>query len=146
MNDKSEDLTIAQHLEQITPKSLDDIIRTNRDKARMYLSTEAELAALQGPIPIGLVKGKISHWSFITFFLTKKSWAGVYLTGFNAAENSSWMTSMVTAISGTAVLTRSGSIYILVGEPSAEQDLPFICATLNGWGVGQDFGVPPLFF
>ena len=146
MNDKSEDLTIAQQLEQITPKSLDDIIRTNRDKARLYLSTGAELAALQGAIPIGLVKGKISHWSFITFFLTKKNWAGVYLTGFNAAENSSWMTSMVTAISRTAVLTRSGSIYTLVGEPSTEQDLPFICATLNLWGVGPDFGVPPLFF
>lgn len=146
MTNKSEDLAIVQQLEQITPKSLDDIIRTNRDKARMYLSTEAELAALQGAIPIGLVKGKISHWSFITFFLTEKNWAGVYLTGFNAAENSSWMTSMVTAINGTAVLTKSGSIYIFDGEPSTEQDLPFICATLNLWGAGQHFGVPPLFF
>ncbi|MBI5922079.1 MAG: hypothetical protein HY847_10605 [Betaproteobacteria bacterium] len=137
---------ILQQLQEITPKSLDDIIRTNRDKAKLYLSTEAELTALQGPMPIGLVKGNISHWSFITFFLTQKSWAGVYLTGFNEAENSSWMTSAVTAINRTAVLTRSGSIYILVGEPSTEPDLPFICATLNGWGVGQHFGVPPLFF
>lgn len=137
---------IVQQLKEITPKSLDDILRTNRDQARLYLSTEAELAALQGPIPIGLAKGNIGHWSFITFFLNKTNWAGIYLTGFNEAENSSWMTSMVTAICDSAVLTTSGSIYILVGEPTTEPDLPFICATLNGWGVGQNFGVPPLFF
>lgn len=144
MKDVSE--SIVQQLEIITPKSLDDIIRRNREKAKMYLSTEAELAALQGPMPIGPVKGRITHWCFVTFFITGENWAGVSLTGFNAAENSSWMTSVVTAISGDAVLTKSGSIYILVGEPTTEPDLPYICATLNSWGVGQLLGVPPFFF
>lgn len=144
MNDVPE--SIVQQLEMITPNSLDDIIRTNREEAKLYLSMEAELAALRRPIPIGPVKGRITHWCFVTFFVTGESWAGVSLTSFNAAENSSWMTSVVTAISGTTVLTKSGSIYILVGEPTTEPDLPYICATLNSWGVGQRLGVPPFFF
>jgi len=66
-----------QNFSPFCAHTLDDIIRTNRDKARMCLSTEAELAALEGSIPIGPIKGKITHWSFITFSLTEKNWAGV---------------------------------------------------------------------
>lgn len=70
----------------------------------------------------------------------------IYLTGFNDAERSSWMTSLVVAIDGDAVATKSGSLYKLKGDKSEILDLPYICATLNGWGVGQLFGVPPFFF
>lgn len=146
MESNSRNATLAQQLERIIPKSLDDIIRTNRDKARLYLSTEVELAALRGPIPIWPVKGRISHWCFISFFLTEEHWACVNLTGFNEDEQSSWMTSQVMAISGSAVLTRSGSIYTLAGESSTEPDLQHICATLNLWGVGQHSDVPPFIF
>jgi hypothetical protein len=137
---------IAQQLEKITPTSLDDVIRTNKDRARLYLSTEAELAALQGTISNGTVTGEIADWCFITFALSESQWSGVSLIGFNEAEHSSWMTSMVIAINDSTVLTKSGSTYTLVGESSTEPDLFHICATLNHWGLGQRLGVPPIFF
>ena len=34
------DESLKQALEPLMPKSLDDIIRSNREKARLYLSTE----------------------------------------------------------------------------------------------------------
>lgn len=138
--------TVEQQLERMMPTSLDDVIRTNRDAVKAYLSTDAEIAALKGAVPIQYVKGEISHWAFITFFITKKALPMVYLTGFNAAERSSWMTSLVVAIDGDAVATTSGSVYKLVGKKSEELDLPFICATLNGWGAGKLLGVPEFFF
>lgn len=133
-------------LDQLMPTSLDDIIRSNRDRMRLYRSTDDELNALRMPLPTSRDKGVISHWCFITIAQLGEVSPQVCLTGYNAAERSSWMTSQVTGISGNAVATRSGSLYLLEGESSTELDLPFICATLNGWGIGQHFGVPAFFF
>lgn len=137
---------VVQQLEQMIPKSLDDIIRTKRDQVKAYLTTTAEIEALKGIVPIQFVKGELSNWAFITFFLTKKGLPMVYLTGFNSAERSSWMTSLVVAIDGDAVATKSGSVYKLKGDKSEILDLPYICATLNGWGLGRTLGVPQFFF
>jgi hypothetical protein len=136
----------AYPLQQIMPNSLDDIIRTNRDKVKAYLSTDSEIEALKGSIPITFIKGELSDWAFITFFMTATGLPMVYLTGSNEAERSSWMTSLVVAIEGDAVATTSGSVYKLKGDKSDTLDLPCICATLNSWGVGQKLGVPPFFF
>lgn len=138
--------TVKEQLEQLMPKSLDDVIRTHRDRMKAYLSTDAEIAALKGPVPIQYVKGEISDWAFITFFLVQNGLPMVYLTGSNLAERSSWMTSLVVAIDGDAVATKSGSLYKLKGDKSELLDLPYICATLNGWGIGRLFGVPAFFF
>lgn len=137
---------VAQQLEQMTPKSLGDIICTNRDQVKAYSSTDAEIAALKGAIPIQPIKGELSAWAFITFFLTKQGLPMIYLTGFNEAERSSWMTSLIVAIDGDVVATTSGSVYKLKGDKSDILDLPYICATLNSWGVGRLLGVPPFFF
>ena len=137
---------IAQQLEQMIPKSLDGIICTNRDRVKAYLSTNAEIEALRGGVPIQAVTGELSDWAFITFFLAKQGLPMIYLTGFNEAKSSSWMTSLVVAIDGDAVATKSGSLYLLKGDKSEILDLPYICATLNGWGVGKKLGVPPFFF
>ncbi len=138
--------TLKQQLEQILPKSLDDIVRTNRDKMRIYVSTDEELAALRASVPIQPVKGVITEWNFITLFLVESSSPMVYLTGVNRAMRSSWMTSLVVGIDGDAVATNSGSLYKLSGDRSDQLDLEYICATLNLWGIGQHFGVPPFFF
>ena len=140
------DESLKQALEPLMPKSLDDIIRSNREKARLYLSTEAALDALPAPVPPGPITGTLSAWAFITTYFTDPGVAMVNLTGFNDAENASWMTSQVMAIDGDRVFTRSGSHYRLEGERSDILDLPYICATLNSWGVGQRLGVPPFFF
>ena len=137
---------ITEALIDIRPKSLDDIVRKNRDKLRIYASTEEELRALHAPVPIQAATGVISHWSFITLFFAESKKPVIHLHGYNAAERSSWMTSIVVATQGNVVATRTGSLYILEGERSEEQDLAYICATLNMWGVGQGFGVPALIF
>ena len=133
-------------LDQLMPESLDEIIRTNRDRMRLYRSTGAELDALRTLVPAAIVKAVISHWCFISISQPGEAAPQVCLTGYNLAERSSWMTSQVMGISRNAVATRSGSVYLLDGEKSDELDLPFICATLNHWGIGQHFGVPPFFF
>jgi len=138
--------SITRQLEQIEPKSLDDIIRTNRDMVKAYLSTDVEIEALKRPIPIAFVRGELFDWAFITFFMTENELPMIYLTGFNRAERSSWMTSLVVAIEGDVVATTSGSVYKLKGGKSDKLDLHHICATLNGWGVGQKLGVPQFFF
>lgn len=133
-------------IKALIPKSLDDIIRKNRDQLRAYLSTAAELEALRESIPVVHVKSEISHWAFITFRFTTSGMSPVYLTGYNLRGRCSWMTSHVIAIDGDLVATKSGSTYRLVGEKSDDLDLLHICATLNTWGVGQKYGVPEFFF
>lgn len=140
------DQGIADALRAMLPTSLDDIIRINKDKVKAYPSTDIEIEALKGSIPIKFIKGELSNWVFITLFLTAKELPLVYLTGYNKTERSSWMTSQVVAIEGDLVATKSGSVYKLKGDKSDKLDIPFICATLNGWGVGQQLGVPSFFF
>jgi len=137
---------IALQLNQLMPASLDDIIRLNRNMAKLYLSTAAEIDALRASLPIQAAKATISNWSLITMFFTKRGEAMVYLTGFNEEERCGWMTSMVTAFDGDALLTKSGSLYRLKGDPTDRPDLPLICATLNAWGAGRMLGVPKFFY
>ena len=137
---------ITETLIDIHPKTLDDIVRKNRDKLRIYASTEEELGALHAPVPIQAVTGVISHWSFLTLFFVELKQPAIHLHGYNAEERSSWMTSAVVGIHGNAVATRSGSLYMLDGEQSDEEDLEYICATLHSWGLGPKFDVPPFFF
>lgn len=138
--------SLADAIARLIPESLDQILRVNRDRARLYESTPEELAALQRPVERGFPKGVISNWCFITFLIVETNEPMVNLVGYNAEERSSWMTSLVVGIDGDAVETKSGSLYLLDGPRSTEFDLPFICATLNSWGLGQMFGVQKFFF
>ena len=137
---------VVREIEKMVPASLDEVFRTNRHKGSLYLSTEKELAALKRPVHIGPVKAKISRWCFITFLQKESQTVSTMLAGYNETEQCSWMTSEVMAIDGRTILTRSGSIYALAGKPTTKPDLPHVCATLNSWGIGQHFGVPPFFF
>lgn len=138
--------TLANELEQILPKALEEIIGANRDKAKIYFSTDNELESLRSPMVFGTFKAPISHWSFITLQIVDSQASFVYLVGFNPDENSSWMTSFVTGINNRLVNTQSGSLYELVGDRTSDPDLEYICATLNLWGLGAQLGVPPIFF
>ena len=140
--------TTEATLKSMVPSSLDDVIRKNRDKVCAYVSTDEELRVLRGPVPIRRAKGEISNWNFVSFHFVEKQDTCVYLVGFNAAESSSWMTSMVMAVGDGVVATASGSLYLLAGEKGSNDDLdlPFICATLNAWGLGPHLGIPAFFF
>lgn len=133
-------------VDQLRPKSLDDIIRFNRDEARLYMSTAAELHALGSSRPPRAPRAVIAEGAFITMYFANPGVAMVYLTGLNETEHCSWMTSEVMAINGDAVFTRSGSCYRLRGRRSDRPDLLHICATLHLWGVGRRFGVPNIFY
>lgn len=65
--------SLVQTLEQLVPQSLDDIIRLNRDKAQLYLSTNDELDVLRGPVVLEMPKARISHWAFITMHLLEET-------------------------------------------------------------------------
>lgn len=133
-------------IRDMIPSSIDDILRVNRHQARMYLTPPEELAALGGDISMRHAKGHITNWCFVSFHAIEHDIKVVYLTGYNRGERANWMTSMVTAIAGRAVLTKSGSLYVLEGAASDQPDLLHICATLHAWGIGPRFGVPHIFY
>lgn len=137
---------LKEALEYLLPKSIDDVLRENRQEARLYLSTPEELAVLVGDIEMHHVKGNISDWCFVSFQIMATGQVGVFLVGHNNEERAAWMTSSVTTIAGKAVMTRSGSLYVLDGEPTTEPNLLHICATLHAWGAGQHFDVPHIFY
>lgn len=134
--------SLAHTVERLVPQSLDDIIRLNREKAQLYLSTNEELDILRGPVVTGATKALISNWAFITMHLSECGSNFVYLVGCNQTERCSWMTSFVTGIDDRTIMTKRGSLYELVGEGNSDVDLPHICATLHHWKLGAFLGVP----
>ena len=67
------------------------------------------------------------------------------LFGTHVEKGGTYSTSSLVARRGNRFLTRSGSIYEVVGEPSLEPDLPYVCGWLNYLGVGEVLGVLPIF-
>lgn len=137
---------LEDKLTQLLPQSLDDIIRSNRDKAELHFSTDEEINPLCGPTIGGPIKGRIANWAFITFRIAETQQNLVYLVGFNQTENCTWMTSVVTGIRNGKVTTARGSIYELVGDSTLDIDLMHICATFHLWGVGPYLGIPHVFY
>jgi len=134
-------------LEAWMPKSLDDIIRKNREHFQLYDSTEEELAALEQTREIvGSPTGTLSSWGFITLRGPKASY--VHLVGIHIEKQCDWMTSPILAVSPDRqqAWTRSGSRYVLSGPRTTEHSLSNICAVLNTWGHGPQLGVPEFFF
>jgi hypothetical protein len=138
--------TLEEQLKQLLPKSLDDIIRTNRDKVQLYFSRDDEIEALRRPLLDGQIKAQVSDWAFITLHFSESQDSLTYLVGFNQTAHCGWMTSFVTGIGHGMVTTKSGSIYELVGASTQDVDLVHICATLHKWGVGQSLVVPHIFY
>jgi hypothetical protein len=139
---------IKAAIEALVPKSLDDIIRKNRDRAQIYLSTPGELAALAAPGLIvdrqASIKGVLREWSFVTLKVGRVP--GVILMGHNVTVGQSWGTSVVAGIADDLVRTRSGSLYRVDGPSTDQPDLLHLCAMLWTWGVGESLGVPHIFY
>lgn len=138
--------TLEEQLTQLLPRSLDDIIRANRDKVQLYFSRDDEIDALRHSLLEGRIKAQVSDWAFITLNFSESQDSLVYLVGFNQTEQCSWMTSFITGIGHGKVATKSGSIYELVGASTLDVDLLHICATLHQWSVGRSLGVPHIFY
>jgi hypothetical protein len=140
-------------LERDIPKSLDDIVRSNRDRVSFGLATEAEIAALPenvGPSPPTDV---IDVWHLIS--LRERGGdavetVSVHLLGWSQVRRMSWIMSAVVALdrNRNQARTRSGTRYDLGtpghGEPGLELRL-LVCRALNMWGLGKALNVLDVF-
>lgn len=142
-------------LEDLTPKSLDDIVRKNRQSCSIHLTADEDLAALTRSIIADEsdIKDEIDDWRVVCYHRTPELGGKAHLLiGHALRANCSWVTSSISAIDPGAGLatTRSGSIYRLHG-PRGEYEPPTdhlmcLCALLHTWGSGSTLGVPYFFF
>lgn len=142
-----------QVMDEIRPKSLDDIIRANRDKCSLSLSTKEELAELPSIVEIMAdpkpVHARLNGWYFVCL---KQNDAKLhFLTGFHEAQDCIWATSVIVALDleHDHALTKSGNIYQLgtkgEGDPG-QVILSHICFQFYNWGIGKRLGVPRIFY
>lgn len=143
---------LVQHIDDLIPKTLDDIIRKNRELMELGLSTPDEIRALQAEVQQGLpIKDMIDDWHLISLRSKQSGDVKILLLGQSQKENIAWMTSLIVRIDLTqsVIVTQSGSLYGLgsqgAGEPSRGQ-LIHVCATLHKWGSGEFLGVPHFFY
>lgn len=144
MNEK-----LAASIEDLIPKSLDDIIRLNRDKAQLRLTTDEEILELYHDITPGNPKDIIDDYSLIT--LVSESLTQVFLLGDVRRTGIQRITSVVLQIDADRQLltTKSGSLYQLgtpsPGLPDAHQ-LMCVCAAFHSWKFGAVLGVSHFFY
>lgn len=146
---------IKQVINELIPKSLDDIIRSHRDQCSLSLSKSDELDELPMIAEVVVnqksISAKLNNWRFVCLENIGNGTKAHILTGTHEAQNRVWGTSVIVAIDlehGLA-LTRSGSIYQLgtKGEGEPEIDiLMHICVQLHQWGIGEMLGVPHVFY
>lgn len=152
MQDKPEKDILVKSIDVLIPKTLNDVIRKNRELVELCLSTDEEIRALNGEIRnVELVKGIIDDWRLVSLRAKRSGSGQMVLVGHSRTENAPWLTSAIVRIDPTQnyILTKSGSLYELGsqgnGEPPRLQ-LIHICATLHRWGSGELLGVPHFFY
>lgn len=143
---------VARVLEEMMPRNLDDIIRANRNLAKLRLTSAEEVMALHAQIQPGPAKGRMENWRFITLSVPMgPEPVQVMLLGDQHTGHGPRISSLVRQIDldRQLVVTNSGSLYELgqpgEGEPP-ELHLLTICSAFHGWGMGRALGVPPFFF
>lgn len=147
----SEHLTDA--LEALIPKSLDDVIRRNRDAASLRLTTDKELFELYESIIPGPLKETIEDWRFISLQLQTpdRSATLTFLLGNRLSNGNPRITSDVIKVDldRGLVVTKSGSLYKLgtkgVDQPPFE-GLVMICSAFHSWGFGEALGIPNFYY
>ncbi len=146
------DRSVEEQLRALIPKSLGDVIRVDRDECRLALATDDELRGLAAAVSDAHCRHVLTHWQIVVIHLAMRGDAAVsspHLTGRVRETGQSWMTSKVIGIDEEKGMVQTqNSRYRVLGSRVAESelDLPYICATLNYWRIGQLFGVPAFFF
>ena len=144
--------SFEQALEKLIPKSLDDVIRKNREKFRLALATEDELAKLESNVPDASVRYTLTDWQVIMLHATLEDGAKIAsprLVGSVVETGESWITSHVISMDTDKSLVKTrNSFYRVVGPRVGEEklDLLNICIALHQWGLGSHFGVPEFFY
>ena len=144
--------SIEQAVEKLIPKSLDDVIRKHRDKLRLALATEGELAKLEAIVPNSPVRYTLTEWQVIMLHATLENGAKIAsprLVGSVVGTGESWITSNVVGIDrGKGLVQTANSMYRVIGPRVGEEkiDLFNVCIALHQWGLGSSFGVPEFFY
>ena len=145
----------TQHLQDLIPKNLDDIIRANRDKCRLAFATDEELSALEREFPseaVSPVRHALKEWNVLMIHVTVDGSVQSIpkLLGNVQETGQSWITSTVTAVDSQVGLVRTeNSVYRVAGPRSTEPDthlLLHVCVWLNQQGAGRYLGVPEFFY
>jgi hypothetical protein len=151
---------IAEALEKLIPRSLDDIVRQNRHLFCISLATSEELAARAAKIEPRDVKDTISGWRMLSFRslaprrpIKSEDASGasrLSLLGSAVETGCVWITSAVIRIDADSGLVQTrNSFYRLgaraEGEPPPDE-LTTVCAALHRWGVGGLLGAPEFYF
>lgn len=135
---------VARRVQNLIPKNLDDIVRTNRHLCEIRLPTDAEVAALCGYVRPGAPKMTFTAWWLVAID-TRDRGLDVVIAG--AADGRSHATSPVTVLDlGAGYARTNNSLYRLDGNRSAgEPDtdaLIMMCVMLRQWGWGKALGIP----
>lgn len=139
-------------LQELIPKTLDEVIQANRDRCQLALATDRELDALASDIEDTGCRHTLTHWQIVVIHITARDGtraASPRLVGRVLETNQPWMTSEIMGIDAAKGLVRTANSNYRVVGPRVEErelDLMHICATLNAWGVGPLLGVPPFFY
>lgn len=143
--------TLENKLRELLPKSLDDVIRENREQLRLALATAEEMKGLETRIAEGPVYHALKRWNIVMLHVTDggKKVSSPRLVGTVHESQQSWITSHVEAIDTEHGLVQTrNSLYRILGPRADEDalDLLRICASLHEWGLGARFGVPHIFY
>lgn len=143
--------TVEEQLKQLLPSSLDDIVRENRDKLRLALATEEELKNLHTILSQTSFRHSLTRWNILMLHVTEghRTVSSPRLIGKLSESGESWMSSHVLSIDAEHGLVQTrNSVYRIIGPRAEEKDLDLlrICGSLHEWGLGQRFGVPPIFY
>lgn len=150
-NDETERL--IDLLQAYLPKRLDDIIRDNREMARLALSTDHEVFERDGRIEPGPEREVMDDWRFVSLHLATSDGLEtvtlMFLLGFKRSNGNPRITSDVVRIDldRGLVITKNGSLYRLGSQGQGEPPFPhlvMICSAFHSWGFGLPLGVPPL--
>jgi len=139
---------LHENTSELVPKTLNDIIRANRDHAELRLAKTIEIDTLVGVIDkSAILKDEIGDWRLISLVDKEKQTIQILLAGDSRLRRHPAITSPILRIDFAKgfVLTKSHSVYKLgnrgLGEPP-EDDLLCLCAALHQWGTGPALGVP----
>ncbi len=159
---------LKEKIEALIPKSLDDIIRKNREHCQIRHATEDDLKPLLGEVKEAYPKLVITNWHLVTVAI-KGDYKVVLLGDIADGFGNTWITSKIVQLDLESgyLRTSSGSLYMMakkgtgtreghhqfskdaeasgkVREPSFEQ-LALLCSYFNKGGYGAFFGVQEFF-
>lgn len=142
MNNQS----VNEQVNDLMPKSLDDIVRQNRDKLRLELPTKSDLDSLKFAFQITNLQGVFTKGFIYKYLVPDTGHFLLFMIGHKVDGGIRHTSNLVGWDPETKVaLTRSGSHYILEKfiDPDTDQTLlAGICAWSHLGPAGKYFGMP----